>query len=199
MKIDLRFLNRPIEDLWCQAVVLLVFQNPTIVNDVLSSINDKMGGSLNDLIKRGIWTGDRGESLLLATQGAIRADKLLMCGLGPENSFDNGVLINEVLRTGIALDQMGVKELGINMQCPDNHAGEYGTHIENVALSIAEAFNERHKDDPEFLLKIFFCIDNGFKDKVDRVITRLKEEIRQGVEFSIISDSQRNIGYQEVK
>ena len=193
MKIDLRFLNRPIEDLWCQAVVLLVFQNPSIVNDVLSNINDKMGGSLSDLLNKGVWTGERGENLLLATQGAIRADRLLMRGLGPEGVFDNGVLIKEVSATGSVLDQMGVREFGINVPSAVDRDSEYGMYIENVATSLVEVFYDKHKDDPEFLLKIFFSIDNNFMNIVGQVITRLRGNLRPGLDFSIISDSQRNM------
>jgi len=193
MKIDLRFLNRPIEDLWCQAIVLLVFQNPSIVNDVLSNINDKMGGSLNDLINRGVWTGERGENLLLATQGAIRADRLLMRGLGPVGVFDNEVLIKEVSETGTALDQMGVREFGINVPSADDRYNEYGMHIETVATRLVEVFYDKYKDDPEFLLKIFFSIDNDFINAVDQVIKRLRRNMLPGLDFSIISDSQRNM------
>jgi hypothetical protein len=197
MKLDLRFLNRPVEDLWCQAIVLLVFQGPSIVNEVLLNINDKMGGSLSDIINMGVWTGERGENFLLATQDAIRADKLMMRGLGPEGEFGIEVLIKEISETGSVLDRMGVKEFGINLPSADGRVSEYGLYLETAAIGLVEAFYNRHRDDPDFLLKIFFSIDKDSMNAVDPLIKRLKENMRPGLDFSVISDRQVKEGDEE--
>lgn len=190
MKLDLRFINRPIEDLWCQAIVLFVFNGPSILDDVLSSINEKMGGSIGDIIDKGVWTGERGESFLLATQDTIRAEKLLMRGLGSKRTFSAKVIIKEIAETGIALDKMGIREFGIHMPSSNSRESKYGQYLEAVAMGLVETFYDRHHNDPEFLLKIFFSIDKGLVNHVDPVIKKLKESMQPGVEFSIMSERQ---------
>lgn len=190
MKLDLRFLNRPIEDLWCQAIVLFVFQDPSIAKGVFFNINDKMGGSLSDILNAGLWTGERGENFLLSTQAAIRADKLLMRGVGPPGSFGVDVLIKEASDTASVLDKMGIREFGINIPTTDNRKNKYGLYLEKAATNMVESFFKNHQNDPDFLLKIFFTFDDRFMKTVERVIKRLKENIRPGIEFSIMSDRQ---------
>jgi len=47
---------------------MLVFKRPNVADDAFANINDKMGGYLGDLIDNGVWTGETGENLLLATR-----------------------------------------------------------------------------------------------------------------------------------
>lgn len=197
MKLDLRFINRPIEDLWCQAAVLLVFQYPDIEEGVFPGINRKMGGSLSDILNAGVWTGERGETFLLATQDAIRAGKLLMRGLGAEGSFDAEVLKKEAAETGTALDRMGIREFAVNIPSPDGHRHKYKKYLELAAVGIIQSFLNKHRDDPDFLLKVFFTIDDGLMDAVDPVMNRLRENMGPELEFSIISDRQTNRDFQE--
>jgi len=197
MILDLRFINRPIEDLWCQAAVLLVFQSPDIENGVLSGINRKMGGSLSDILNAGVWTGERGETFLLATQDAIRSGKLLMRGLGPESSFDSEVLKKESSETGYVLDRMGISEFAVNIPYPDGRKGEYSIYLETAAASLIETFTNKYKNDPDFLLKVFFTIDDELLNAVDPVMRKLGENIGEGPEVSVICDRQPGRDYEE--
>jgi hypothetical protein len=197
MKLDIRFVNRPLEDLWCQALVLLVFQGPSILNGVLSNINDKLGGSLNDIIKAGLWTGEQGENFLIATQDAVRAEKLLMRGVGPEETFGIETLIKEISATGVVLDKLGIREFGINIPSVSGNENEYGLYLEAATVHLLETFVNNHSADPDFLLKIFFSIDKDFMNMVEPVIKRLRKKIRHGLECSIISDRQIKKGYEE--
>ncbi len=197
MKLDLRFLNHPVEDLWCQAIVMLVFRRPSATNDAFSNINDKMGGYLGDLIDSGIWTGETGENLLLATQNTLMADKLLMRGLGPEEGFGMEVLTREISRTGSVLDGMGIKEIAVRMPSIDRPAGQHGLYLEAAASGLTEAFYLRHRDEPDFILKIFFSLDRDFMNYTDRVTKRLRESLGPRLDLSIISDRQTNMDYEE--
>jgi hypothetical protein len=198
MKLDLRFINHPVEDLWCQAIVLLVFEHPSILNDIFSNINDKMGGSIGDLIAKGVWTGEKGENLLLATQDTLMTDKLLMRGLGPEGAFEIEALIKEISQTGAALDGMGVREFAVRMPSVHGRESEYGLYLETAASGLAETFYNRHKDEADFLLKIFFLVERDFMNDIRTVMKRLKENLGPRLDLSIISDRQINKGYEEV-
>ena len=197
MKLDLRFLNRPVEDLWCQAIVLLVFERPSIVNDFFSGINDKMGGSLGDLIAKDVWTGEKGENLLIATQNTLMADKLLMRGLGPQGEFGIGALTRDISQTAAVLDGMGVREFVIRIPAVDGRESEYGLYLETAASDLAETFYNRHGDEADFLLKMFFLIEREFMNDINPVIKRLKENLGPQLDVSIISDRQTNKGYEE--
>jgi hypothetical protein len=93
MRLDLRFSTRPLEDLWCQAVAVLVFQGPSMEKGVLSGLNKKMSGFLTNLVEKGLWTGETGENFLLATQNMIKAEKVVLHGMGPKTQFNEEILI----------------------------------------------------------------------------------------------------------
>jgi len=197
MKLDLRFLNRPVEDLWCQAIVMLVFSRPSVADDAFANVNDKMGGYLGDLIDSGVWTGETGENLLLATQDTIMAEKLLMRGLGQEEGFGMELLNREISQTGAVLDSIGIREFAVRMPSLDGPVRQYGLYLERAASCLAETFYTRHKDEPDFILKIFFSLDRDFMNDIDRVTKSLRETLGPRVELSIISDRQINRDYEE--
>lgn len=176
---------------------MLVFRRPSAANDPFSNINDKMGGYLGDLIDSGVWTGETGENLLLATQSTLIADKLLMRGLGPEEGFGMEVLTREISQTGAVLDGMGIKEFAVRMPSLDRPAGQHGMYLERAASGLAEAFYCRHKDEPDFMLKIFFSLDRDFMNDTDRVTRRLMENLGPRLDLSIISDRQTNMDHEE--
>jgi hypothetical protein len=197
MKLDLRFINRPVEDLWCQAIVLFVFEHPSIADDVFSNINDKMGGCPGDLIDRGVWTGEKGENLLLATQGNLMADKIFVRGLGPEDSFSTEALIREISQTAAALDGVGVSEFAVRIPPVDCHDSRYGLYLETAASVMAETFYSRHGDEEDFLLKIFFLTEVDFINYISSVIKRLKTNLGPRLNLSIISERQTVNNYEE--
>jgi len=199
MRMDLRFLNRPIEDLWAHAYVMFVFQRPGITDEVFSDINDIMGGSLEDLICRGFWTGETGENLLLATQNTLMADKLLLRGLGTREEFSAELLYKEVHHTGVALDKMGIREFAVKLPCIECDENEYESYLETTAYGFTDIFYERHSDDSDFLLKIFFSIDSGFLPEIGGLVRRLKEKLAAGPHISVISDMQIAKDYEEAQ
>ena len=73
MRLDLRFTNRHLEELWCQAVVMLSFKVRDKMSPSLDSIDKKMTGSVRNIVQSGIWSGECSEKLLFATQNSIKA------------------------------------------------------------------------------------------------------------------------------
>jgi len=189
MRPDIRFSDRPLEDLWCQAVTVLVFQRPSINMDTLSSLNRKMTGTLTNILESERWTGKRGENFLIATNNMIKADKLLFRGLGPRSKFSTSVLKKEVGNLGSTLDKLGVSEFGIHIPVTEGLEVEYGSHLELSAKSLLKTYFINHKDEPDFNLKIIFSLEIKFMDILDPIIKRLKRYLKPLPDFSIIIDN----------
>jgi hypothetical protein len=180
----LRFSDRPIEDLLCEAVAALVFQRPRVTESLLSGLNAKMGGALADLEEKGIWTGARGENLLLASQGTIRADKILLRGLGQRSDWDVSILSDGIMALGSALDKIGIKEFGIQIPF-----GDYITHLELSARQIVDPFLENHRMESDYLLTAIFSVKNDFGDPLlSAMVNRLKEYFHPLLDFSVVMD-----------
>lgn len=180
MRLDIRFTIRSIEDLWCQAVVLPVFERDTSL--ILNNINRKMGGSIEKLLNSGIWNGKAGEKLLLATQNAIRADKLLIHGMGETADYSINVLKKEIYNIGLALDKMKVNDFGIFIPRVREPEPEYGLHIDTAVKYLAKLYLSRYKDEPDFILRILF----SFEKQDAGIIENEAEKLRKY--FSPLSD-----------
>ncbi len=188
MRLDLRFSNRSLGDLWCQAVALLVFQTPDLNRGALSSLNKRMTGFLANLFGRDLWAGARGENLLLATQNAIQAEKLLLHGLGPGKEFDFSILEAEIGALGSVLDRIGVRDFGIHIPS-EGMESQYGHCLELSAVKLIETFLENHRNDPDYIIKIIFSIESNFMDVLTQVVSRLRSHFDRVLDLSIIIDS----------
>jgi hypothetical protein len=188
MKLDLRFSDRPIEDLLCEAVAALVFQRPLVTESLLSVLNTKMDGALADLEEKGIWTGAKGENLLLASQGTIRADKILLRGLGQRSDWDVSLLSDGIIALGSALDKIEIKEFGILIPFIEDRGGDYIAHLELSARQIVDPFLENHRSESDYLLTTIFSVTNDFGDPLSAMVNRLKEYFQPLLDCSVVMD-----------
>ena len=196
MRLDLRFTNRPLEELWCQAVVMLSFRVQDKMSPSLDSIDKKMTGSIRNIIQSEIWSGECGDKLLFATQNSIKADKLLIHGLGEESMYSIDVFKREIDNTGNTLVKMGISEFGF--QIPDASVGEseFDIYIETAIKNLATIYLDKYKDVPDFLLKMYISITNDYISLVENVADRLRDYFSPLTELSIILD--KGPGYQTV-
>lgn len=182
MRIDIRFTKRPLEDLWCQAVVLLIFKGQGTSSKVLENVNRKMGGSIERLINSGIWDGESGEKMLLATQSALRSDKVLLQGMGHVSEYSIKVLKKEIYDIGLSLKKIDVNEFGINIPKVEGFERYYGLHIETAVKFFSKLYLKQYKDLPDFTLKVLFSVD---KDDFP-ILEKTAEKLRKY--FSPLSD-----------
>ena len=188
MRLDLRFTNRPLEELWCQAVVLLSFRIQDKMRPTLDSIDKKMTGSIRNIVQSGIWSGERGDKLLFATQNSIKADKLLIHGMGDESMYSIDVLKREIDNAGNALLKMGVSEFGFQIPDSPEKESEFDKYIEAAIKSLAAVYLSKYKDIPDFILKIYISIPKDYLKPVEMVTDRLRKHFSSLTELSIILD-----------
>lgn len=188
MKLDLRFSDRPLESLWCQAVAALVFQGPDLTEGALFGLNEKMAGFLSELQERGFWTGSRGESILVASQDAIRAEKILLKGLGESRDYDVQLLVSHIREVGSTFNKMEINEFGIHIPVFRGLEEEHASHLEICARQVANPFFQHHRGESDFTLKIIFSVEN-YTGKILRPIAgRLREYFDLQAEFSVVID-----------
>ena len=188
MKLDLRFSDRPLESLWCQAVAALVFRGPDLTEGALFGLNEKMAGFLSDLQERGFWTGRRGESILVASQDAIRAEKILLKGLGESKDYDIKLLVSHIRELGSTFNKMEVNEFGIHIPVFQGLEEEHASHLELCARQVANPFFQHHRGESDFTLKIIFSVENYTGKVLRPVAGRLREYFDLQVECSVVLD-----------
>jgi len=188
MMLDLRFTPRSLDSLWCQAVVALVFQEDLSTADGLSGLDAKTSGYLSSLNKRGFWTGAKGEILLVPSQGMIKADKMLLKGLGARADYSLEDFSTRLRETGYALEKMGVNDLAIRIPLVEGLEDEYPSQLKAACVHLVAPFLLRHKGESDFLLKIVVSMDETFIGKVEDTVQLLKEHFSSRLDCTIICD-----------
>ena len=182
MRLELRFSKRPLEGLSCQAVVVLAFSDQDLPKGDLAALYDRMTGFWPDLEKTGFWAGTPGETLLLASQGVIGADKILFKGLGERAVFDTIDLTDRMAEVGATLDGIGIREFGIHIPIIADSDEAHASRLELAARHLVVPFLEHHKEEAGFTLKIIFSVGTYPSAMLTPVILKLRAD------FSSIQD-----------
>ena len=168
--------------------MILVFQESYLIEGVLSRLNDKMAGFLRKLGKRKFWTGGYGETVLLASQDTIRADKILLKGLGERSLFDDQILIDSAKEVSRTLDRLKIKEFGLHIPVVVGSMERYAYHMELSIRHLVGPFFQNHHDESNFLLKIVFSIDRYLPNNLNPLVERLRAYFDPVLDLSIIID-----------
>ncbi len=188
MRLDLRFTNRPLEDLWCQAVVMLSFRIQDKMPNALNAIDKKMTESISNIIQSGLWSGVCGDKLLFATQNSIKADKLLIHGLGEETMYSLDLLKREIQDVGNTLDKMCINEFCFYLPEVPGPESEYIIHLETATKCIAGIFLDKYKDEAGYILKMYISIDNKYTGSVEKITNNLRHYFSPFSDLTIILD-----------
>lgn len=113
MKLDIRFSSVPLEELWCEAVVIPVLKKDRLISGIVYKLNQRLDRHLEWLEMEHFFTGLRGEILLIPSGERIKSHMILLMGLGPEHEFE-GIHFCSLLRdTGATLSRLKITDLGV--------------------------------------------------------------------------------------
>jgi hypothetical protein len=190
MKLDLRFTARPLEEVWCQVAVALVFEGTDDKGDAASGLDVKTSGYLTYLRERGFLTGADGETILLASQNMIRAEKIFLKGLGAREEFTLGLLSKRIEEIGAALDKIEACDVGIRIPLVELREVAYATLLETACMNLLNPYLIQHKEDPDFLLKIVFSVGTGRMGELESALRPLRESFSSSLDTTIVFDSE---------
>lgn len=176
MKLDLRLLEVPLGDLWCEAVAALVFDEPFDSQEPILSLDAKMGGYLNYLRESGFWTGAAGSSVLVATQKKINADKILLMGLGPNADCTAKIFRGCVADLGLSLAMLRIHDLAVWIPPPRNPNRCTPAHFRNSCSTLLKSYMKKLGSESDCFLKVVFPVPRALLGRLNEVARQLKEE-----------------------
>jgi hypothetical protein len=165
MKLDLRLTHRFLDQLWCQTVVAFLFKDKSLLAGYLSRLDEKLTGTLTQLIDTNFLTGKRDELILIASQERIKADKLLFVGLGSPKSYSFEILSTAIKRISSTLEKLELYEFGIMVPWVKGIKIDYTELIKYTIINLIDYYSIHKGDAVNFSLKIIFTIDEkNFSD-----------------------------------
>jgi hypothetical protein len=197
--LDLRLTYRRLDQLWCQAVVAFVFEDDSLLAGYLSRLNEKLAGSLTQLIDAHFLTGKRGELLLVASQERIKADKLLFVGLGPLTSFSSETLSSVMRNVSSTLERLKLHEFGIMVPWIEEMKTEYVELIKSTIRNLVEYYSVNKRGGADCSLKAFFSIEEGVLADLQSVGQELSEaRDAPAADYTIVIDDSRGLVNEKV-
>ncbi len=166
--------------------MLFVFQRKFLTLGPLSGLDSKMGGLLTRLEKAGFWTGKLQEDLLLASQGMLKAEKVLLCGLGPATGCAFPFVAGEVERAGEVLEKMGVSDLAVHIPVLEGEETDYPNQLEQSAERVVAPFLREYCESPYYLLKVVFSMERFYADLLSPVADRLRDRFGREFDVSVV-------------
>ena len=188
MKLDLRLTHRCLDQLWCQAGVAFLFEDDSLLTGHFSRLNEKLSGSLTQLINRHFLTGKRDELILIASQERIKADKLVLVGLGTISSYSSETLSHVIRNVSSALERLKLNEFGIMVHWVKGMKIDYVELVRSIICDLADYYLMIKRDEVDFTLKIIFSIEERFFADLQSLGQELRRHFDPIMEYSIAID-----------
>jgi hypothetical protein len=174
MKLDLRFVEVSLEDLWCEAVAALVFQEPFDSQGAIFSLNSRTGGYLTFLEESGFFKGSLGSTILLASEGRIKADKILLKGLGPKADCSPEVFLRCVGELGHSLAKLKIRDMVVWIPLPHDAGTDPTAFYRDACITLLRPYEEIYGAESECYLKTVFSFPRALQGSLEGIAETLK-------------------------
>ena len=193
MKLDVRLTHRFLDQLWCQAIVVFLFEDTSLQKEYLLKINDTLTNSLTPLIDTHFITGKRNELILIAPQERIKAEKLLFVGLGPISDFSGRILPAVTRRLASSLDRLNLHEFCIMVPRFDGVKMDYEKFVRSMIRGIMNHYAKRKKDAVDFILKVLISVEEDVFSNMQSLQQSLRSYLDPRMEYTIVIDDSRGL------
>ncbi|MBE9541698.1 MAG: hypothetical protein IMF01_05210 [Proteobacteria bacterium] len=171
---DLRLTHRFLDQLWCQAVVAFLFNDASLLTGYLSRLDEKLTGTLTQLVDTNFLTGKRDELILIASQERIKAEKLLFVGLGSPKNYSFDVLSSAIKKISSTLERLALYEFGIMVPWIKGIKADYIELTKLTIRNLVDCYGIHKRDAVNVSLKVIFTIDK----KIFPDLQSLEQEVR---------------------
>jgi hypothetical protein len=188
MKLDVQLTNWFLDQLWCQAIVVFLFEDNTLKNGNLSKINETLAKSLTPLIDTRFITGARGELILIAPQKRIKSEKLLFIGLGPVSGYSARILPAVMGKLSSCLDGLHVNEFCFMMPRFERDKNQYEKFVKSAIAGTLSHFEKSRKDEVDFILKVLVSVEKDVGFNMQSLQRTLRSYLDPRIEYTIVID-----------
>jgi hypothetical protein len=191
MRLDLRLTHRFLDQLWCQAIVAFLFEDDSLHKGYLPRINKTLAGSLTPLIERHFITGRRDELILIATQERIKAEKLLLLGLGPTGSYSVEILLSAMKKVSSTLEKLGLFEFAILVPWAEEISIDYRDSIKTLIEGLVECYAMDPEQPVDFLRTVIVSIEEKVFSDLKSLEHTLRTYLDPRIDYSLAIDRNR--------
>jgi len=184
MRLDLRFTPRLPFTLWCEAVAGFILKEFFVAEEESTGIDQKTSSYLRELNRRGFFRADPGELLIVPGEGRLRAEKVILKGLGLREELTLDAYLGYALELGAVIRSLRIQSFAVKIPVLFG-AERYADQIEKSVCQIISPFLEHDRGDRGDVITAVFCLDHsGFKE-IEKLDEALKEQLVESVPMSM--------------
>jgi hypothetical protein len=198
MRLDIRLTHRFLDQLWCQAIVVFLFEDISLQKEYISRINEALARSLTPLLDNHFITGKKGDLLLIAPQQKIKADKLLFVGLGRVSDYSIRILHAVAKKLVSTLDRLHVEEFCIMVPRFDTDTKRYEEFVRSVLNDTMRYYEKTNREVVSFMLKVLVSIDKDICSDMRTLKESLRSYLDPCIEYTIVIDESRGLHDEKV-
>ena len=192
MRLDLRFTQRPPYAIWCEAVVGFIHEGSFVVKENMAGVDKKTSAYLRALNRRGFCTAKMGETLLLAGEDRLRAEKVILKGLGPKEEITFDVFLAQAGDVALRLRSLGINNFVVKI--PLLFAWElYHEQVRRAVQEMMDPFLAQLEDEDDIVTAVF-SVERPLLEEIAEVEASLRDYFRDVVSFSLVTESAVNDG-----
>ena len=155
-------------------MVAFLFNDASLLTGYLSRLDEKLTGTLTQLIDTNFLTGKRDELILIASQERIKAEKLLFVGLGSPKNYSFDVLSSAIKKISSTLERLALYEFGIMVPWIKGIKADYIELTKLTIRNLVDYYGIHKRDAVNVSLKVIFTID----EKIFPDLQSLEQEVR---------------------
>lgn len=188
MRLDLRFTPRPPYAIWCEAVVGFVHERSFIVEENMAGVDTKTSAYLRTLNQEGFYAAKVGETLLLPGEERLRAEKVLIKGLGAPDNITSILFLNQVADVALTLSLLGICNFAAKIPLlfgPEQYADQVRMAVQEMMRPFLAKF---HGQDG-LVITAVFSVERPFLEDAKKVEAPLRDYFESLVPFSLVTES----------
>jgi leucyl aminopeptidase len=180
MKIEAK--NQKLENSKCDALIVNLFEGVTTLSGSTGAVDEALGGLVKNIVKEEGFKGKLGSTLVIRTNGAIPAKKVIVVGLGKKDKFDIVALrkaISASLKCAKREKAKTISSIVEAAKASDLSSTDIGQaigEISHLGLYSFDKYKSKEKDAPKTEIQSITVIENDSKKIKD-----LTAGIKRGV------------------
>ena len=187
MRLDLRFTTRAPFALWCEAVVGFIYKDFFVTEQDMAGVDQKTSAYLRSLNKKGFFSANPGETLLLAGENRLRADKVLLKGLGPKEELTPERFLEYAAEAAATMRSISVHNFAVKIPMLFG-VDQYAKQIRETVQSMIPPFLATEKDGDNCLITAVFSVERAGLENIEQIERSLKEYFTDVIPFSLVSE-----------
>jgi len=186
MKLDLRFVEVSLEEVWVDALAALVFQEPYDAQGSIFTLDTRTGGYFSLLRDSGFFKGSLGSTILLASAGRVKADKIILKGLGPKGDCSPETFLKCIEELGESLVRLKIYDVAVWIPFPGSLERDPSGFFCDACITLLRSYEKIYGETAGFYLKTLFSFPREIAGFLEEIAGNLKKSFDHLESCSVI-------------